>query len=156
MSQVCVESSPRGCDIRHWSGTALISVCEWECVCKWSVRRLFCWAGRQCVCLQSTQWPLSGLHSALKLSGSVLTAWSECKHQGNGSPVELHVSFSGCRTWLSILVLFGSNYWEYSIHLKMHYFVEVFFLCRYLSLWFYSMSCPRHYLHSYTSHVIAY
>lgn len=43
-----------------------------------------------CVCLQSTQWPLSGLHSALKLSGSVFTAWSTGRYQGlgreNGSP----------------------------------------------------------------------
>lgn len=34
------------------------------------------------MCLQSTQWPLSGLHSALKLSGSVFTAWSACKFWG--------------------------------------------------------------------------
>lgn len=62
VSQVRVEFSPRGYDIRYWSSTVLIKVCVWES--KRSVCRLLCWAGRQCVCLQSTQWPLSGLHSA--------------------------------------------------------------------------------------------
>lgn len=85
VSQVCVRfSAPRlWHQVLAWHS-------PYKCVCKWSVCRLLCRAGRQCVCLQSTQWPLSGLHSALKLSGSVSTAWSTGRYQGlgreNGSP----------------------------------------------------------------------
>lgn len=48
-SQMCGEFSAWGHDIKYWSDTV------WSvCVCKWSVCRLPCWAGRQRVCLQST------------------------------------------------------------------------------------------------------
>lgn len=89
VSQVCVRfSAPR-----LWH-----QVLEWHspykcvCVCV-SDPSVVCRAEQAdsvCVCLQSTQWPLSGLHSALKLSGSVFTAWSTGRYQGlgreNGSP----------------------------------------------------------------------
>lgn len=82
VSQVCVRFSARGYDIRYRGGTVLKSLCVYAC--KRSVCRLLCYSGRQCVCLWSTQWPLSGLHSALKLSGSVFTAWSTGTYQGFG------------------------------------------------------------------------